>query len=97
MVEVFYPEGLEPELSIEQLRRTLLWVIERTDLSLDEQFGEFKITVHNVCTSCGHGLNSHVVTEHDSDQQLPWPCTYPRILGAPVGLCKCRDYTAARE
>jgi hypothetical protein len=48
------------------------------------------------CTTCGHGRRAHVVNG-DADDPTPWPCEYPKVMGAPSALCTCRDYQPMSE
>lgn len=79
----------------DEIRRTLLWVIERTDLQMDEREREVFQRIHSSildpCATCGHGRSAHVV-DGDADDPTPWPCMYPVILGFPVPLCRCEDF-----
>jgi hypothetical protein len=79
----------------EELRRTLLWLIERDDAA--KQWNEFyQPPGRNPCGTCGHELAAHVVNG-DADNPTPWPCAYPKILGAPHTLCRCQDFDPIKE
>ena len=79
----------------EELRATLLWLIEREDAV--KQWNEFyQPPGMSPCSTCGHERAAHVVGG-DADNPQPWPCKYPKILGAPHGLCRCLDYQPMSE
>jgi hypothetical protein len=68
----------------EELRAVLLWLIEINDRpNLPKLAG--------VCATCGHERWAHEISG-DADDPTPWPCTYPKHIGAPHGLCTCADY-----
>lgn len=71
----------------DELRRMLLWLAECDE---EEDSPPFP------CGTCGHSRYAHEVGG-DADNPEPWPCLYPKYIGAPVALCTCADYEPMRD
>jgi hypothetical protein len=78
----------------EEVRATLLWLVERDDAA--KSWNEFYKGPGATCAACGHSLSAHAVNG-DADNPVPWPCAYPKIVGAPHALCTCNDYLEMRD
>jgi hypothetical protein len=76
---------------MDDVQRTLLWLAERIDVVDHASGGGDPFAVPHPCATCGHTRYAHVVNG-DADNPQPWPCEYPKILGAPVALCDCPDF-----
>jgi hypothetical protein len=75
----------------QDVQRSLVWLAERLDQVDKAAGGGDPFLVHHACATCGHSRYAHVVGG-DADSPEPWPCEFPKILGAPVGLCDCPDF-----
>lgn len=77
-------------LDLTEIGETLLWLMEHVDIGLPD------LNLDPLCEACGHGRMSHVVGG-DADNPQPWPCVYPKSLGAPHALCRCNDYLRSND
>ena len=76
----------------DQVRQTLLWLAEQVE-KVQERGGPLWL---DACAACGHSRRAHSVGG-DADNPMPWPCEYPKHLGAPTWLCTCPDYQPVRD
>ena len=73
----------------EELRAVLVWLCERANQQVTTGYVAY-------CRTCGHELSADRIAG-DADNPSPWPCDFPKIMGAPHALCLCTDYVPMSE